>query len=239
MDIQRRKIEFIVLFYFLLFSAMNISAQVAEFQFAVRGGLNLSTALVNDAVAIKFKPGYHIGGTVEYMFSPKLGIQSGLFFSAKGAEIDGFNSGSYIGGSPDYTYTFNELYLDLPFYATFRKSISNKLNLNLGIGPYLGYGIAGKTKEKLNNGVFADGKTEIEWDTFGNGVYDETRDWLTGENLNRFDFGVGLKVDFEYDKLILGVGFESSIIDILNKNEYQQDLMYRNINIRTSIGYKF
>jgi hypothetical protein len=128
------------------------------------------------------------------------------------------------------------MYLQLPLYAALRKNISNNLNISIGFGPYFGYGIGGKIKKKLNGGMYSDGSTETIWDTFENGIYDEERYWLQGEVLKRFDFGAGFNVDFEYNKLVLGVGLESSIIDIMN---YDRDLHYRNINIRISTGYRF
>jgi hypothetical protein len=226
---------FFIFFLLLIAVKSNVSAQTAKFGFGIRAGLNLSTALVNDAVAIKFKPGYHIGGTVDYFFTQKFGLQSGLFFSVKGSKIVGFNSGDYVGGSPeDYAYTFNELYLRLPLYITFRKSISGKFNVNIGFGSYFAYGIAGKTKRTF----FPNRSTEIEWRTFGNGVYDEARDWLRGETLNPFDFGAGVKVDFGYNKFIWGIGLEAGILDVMNKKE-SRDLHYRNENISVSVGYRF
>ena len=84
--------------------------------------------------------------------------------------------------------------------------------------------------------MYSDGSTETIWDTFGNEIYDEERYWLQGEALKRFDFGAGFNVDIEYNKLVWSIGLESSIIDIMN---YDQDLNYRNINIRISTGYRF
>ncbi|MDR0612332.1 MAG: PorT family protein [Dysgonamonadaceae bacterium] len=161
------------------------------------------------------------------------------FFSVKGSKIVGFNSGGYVGRSPDDdTYTFNELYLRLPLYITFRKSISSKFNVNIGFGPYFAYGIGGKTKQTLHNSVFSDGSTEKKWDTFENGAYDEARDWLRGETLNPFDFGAGVKVDCGYNKFIWGIGLEAGIIDVMNKKE-SRDLHYRNENISVSAVYRF
>jgi hypothetical protein len=230
-----RKIVFICLLFFALNS---ISAQTTNFQFGAKGGLNLSTALVNDASAIKLRPGYYIGGTVDYLLTPKFELQSGLFLSKQGSIIEDLNSSSYDGGTPGWTHTFNQLYLQIPLYVAFRKNISNDWDMTIGFGPYFGYGIGGKTNKKLNNGIYGDGSTKTEWDTFGNGIYDESRDWLKGEYLNPFDFGAGIKLDVEYKKIIFGIGLETSIIDIMN-NEDDEDLNYRNINIRLSVGYRF
>jgi hypothetical protein len=232
-----RKIIFIC---FLLFALNPVSAQTTKFQFGVKGGLNLSTALVNDASAMKFNYGYHIGGTVDYLFTPKFGLQSGLFFSKQGSIIDNLNISGYVGGRPDFTHTFNQLYLQIPLYVAFIKNISSNLNMIIGFGPYFGYGIGGKTREKLNSGIYSDGSTETVWDTFGDGIFDESRDWLKGESLNPFDFGAGIKMDLEYKKIIFGIGIESSIISITNRENYRnENLDYRNINMRISTGYRF
>ena len=229
------KIAFICLFVCL---KINISAQTNSFRFGVQAGLNLSTALVNDAAKIELKPGYQLGATVKYPLSQNFQIQSGLLFSAKGSIIESLKSGSFDGGEPNFTHTFNQFYLELPLYVTYKIKIAKDLNVVWGIGPYLGYGIGGKTKHKLNDGIWGNGATEREWNTFGDGIFDKNRDWLRGESLNRFDLGAGIKVDLEYQKYVLGIGFTSSIIDIMKKQEYS-DLHYRNLNINISMGYKF
>jgi hypothetical protein len=217
-----RKFIFVCL---LFFAIQSISAQTSKFQFGVRGGLNLSTAIVHDGNS-KFKPGYHIGGTVDYLFSPKFELQSGLGFSQTGSIIDDFDIGSYNCGKPDHTFTFNSLYLKLPLYIAYRKDISDNLNFNIGLGPYFGYGIVGKTKRTLND---AAGITKKEWDIF---------DKSEIETLNKFDFGAGCKLDIGYNKFILGAGFESGLINVINK-KYSQEMKYRNVNISISVGYKF
>ena len=216
----------------------NIYAQTNSFRYGFKAGWNLSTAFVNDASEHKFKSGYQVGPTVEYFLSPNFYIQSELLFSAKGSKIENLNGSNYTGGQPDFTHTFNQFYLELPLYGTYKVNISENLNIALGVGPYLGYGAGGKTKKKLYNGVWGDGATEREWDTFGNGIFDGSRDWLHGESLNRFDFGAGIKVDLEYCKYVLGVVLASSIIDIAEKRVYS-NMQYRNLNINVSVGYRF
>ena len=216
--------------------ALSASAQSAPFHFGVKAGFNLSSAFVDDASAQKFMPGYHVGPTAEYRVSESFLIQSGLLFSKKGSKIEDLNKSSYAGGIPDMTHTYNQLYLELPVYGSYRIILSDKLNFVLGAGPYFGYGVGGKTKEKLNSGVWGDGKTEIEWNTFSDGVYDEGRDWLRGESLNHFDFGLGLKADLEFNHLVLGFGASASLINISRYNDYTS---YRNFNLSLSVGYRF
>jgi len=218
----------------------NVSAQTLPFRFGIKAGLNLSSATVSDATNTDLKTGYHIGGTVEYLLSEKFLIQSGLFFSTKGAKIYELNGSDQIGGGrPDWTHTFNELYLELPLYGAYKMNLSRNLNIVLGVGPYFGYGIGGETEHKLNSGIWADGSTERKWNTFGDGVFDEGRDWLRGETLKRLDIGIGIGVDLEYRKFILGIGYGHSLKNLAENDYYDDDLKYRNNNIQFSIGYKF
>ena len=214
----------------LLFIIKSISAQPSNFRIGVRGGLNMSTAFVHDGNS-KFKQGYHIGGTVDYALTQILELQSGLFFSKTGSIINGFNADSYIGGKPDHTFTFNTSYLKLPLYIAYRKNISGNMNFNTGLGPYFGYGIGGKTIQTLHSGVFGGSSTEREWDTFGSNEAIET--------LNRFDFGAGANAGVEFHKFVLGVGFETSIINVMYKKEYLNPFRYRNVNIGIFTGYRF
>jgi hypothetical protein len=97
----------------------------------------------------------------------------------------------------------------------------------LGGGPYFAYGIGGKTIHKLNDGGWAEGVTQHEWDTFGDGVFDRDREWLGGESLNRFDFGAGIQVGFVYQKYVLGAGGSASLIDIASNDRYESRLSTR------------
>ncbi|WP_291530562.1 porin family protein [Bacteroides sp. UBA939] len=224
----------------VLFFSLNLLAQDSSFRFGVKAGLNLSTAIVNEATNTRFKTGYHIGGTVDYLLPKNFLIQSGLYLSAKGSKIDNLYGSNYMGGKPDFTHTFNQFYLELPIRGAYRLNVSNDFNIVLGVGPYLGYGIGGKTKQKLNSGTWSEGNTEIEWDTFGNGVFDEGRDYLRGETLKRFDLGIGFGVDLEYRKYVLGIGYQCSVMDIASDDYYYPDLRYKNsVNIQISVGYKF
>ncbi|MFC7525561.1 porin family protein [Parapedobacter sp. GCM10030251] len=221
----------------LLFVTLNLSAQTLSPRFGIKAGLSLSYATVNDARGTDSKTGFHIGGTFEYPLSPRFLIQSGLLFSTKGSQVHVLNGSHYIPSPPDDTHTFNESYLMLPLYGAYKLNLTSDFNITFGIGPYLGYGIGGKTKQKLNSGSWSDGITEIQWDTFGNGIYDESRDWLRGTTLKRTDIGLGANIDFEYRRFILSVGYEKGLRNIAAQ-ENTHGLSYRNNTGQASIGYK-
>jgi hypothetical protein len=213
-------------------------AQPSSFRLGAKAGFNLSTAFVNDASESRFKPGFHAGLTVDYLLPGSFMIQSGLLFSVKGSQQDKLNGSDYIPWSPDMTHTFNQLYLELPLYGAYQVRLSDDVDMLVGGGPYLAYGIGGKTVHKLHSAVWTDGLIQRKWNTFGDGLYDKDRVWLKGEALNRFDFGAGLKVDFVYQKYVLGAEASVGMLNISNKDTYE-GMKYRNAGIRLSLGYTF
>ena len=226
------------LFCFFLCLSFKLLSQSNSFQFGVKTGIDITSAFLGDVYySSKFKNGYHVGVTIDYLLPQNFLLQSGLFFSSKGSEIDNLNNLDYIGGTPEYTHTFNESYLELPIRVAYRFSVAEELNMVVGLGSYFGYGVGGKTKQRLHNGFWGDGVTEHEWNTFGNGVFDRELDYLHGETLKKFDFGGSTNVDLEYRKFILGIGYNASIINIASKREFSP-MKYRNSDIRISFGYK-
>ncbi|MBT1702539.1 porin family protein [Chryseosolibacter indicus] len=221
----------------VLFVKLNVSAQTSPLRFGIKTGLNLSSATVHDATGTNSKTGYHIGGTLEYSFSQKFLIKSGLLFSTKGSKIDQLNASSYIPSPIDDTHTFNASYLILPLHGAYRLNVNNTVDIVLGAGPYFGYGIGGKTTQKLNSGSWSNGSTENEWKTFGSGVYDENRNWLHGTTLKQLDIGIGATLDFEYQNFVLGIGYEQGLKNIATQDSYYKP-QYKNRAIQASIGYK-
>lgn len=222
----------------LLFASLNLLGQTSPLQFGLKIGYNLSNATVNDATSVDSKSGYHIGGTLEYALSEKFLIQSGLLFSTKGSKIYQLNKSGYIPSPIDDTHTFNESYITVPIYAAYKLSVTRDFKIILGIGPYFGYGIGGTTKQKLNSGAWSSGVTEVKWETFGNGVFDENRDWLHGTTLKRLDMGLGGNIDFKYHKIIVGIGYEKGLRNITKQEDYPR-LSYKNNALQFSIGYRF
>lgn len=222
----------------LLFVSLDLSGQTSPFRFGVKVGYNLSNATVNDATGTNSRNGYHLGGIFEYSLSENFLIQSGLHFSTKGSEVYQLNKSDYIPSPIDDTHTFNESYITLPVYAAYKLNVTSDFRIIFGVGPYFGYGVGGITKQKLNSGSWSDGVTEVKWKTFGNDVFDKSRDWLHGTTLERFDIGVGGNIDFEYHKFILGMGYEKGLRN-LAVQENAPGLSYKNNTFQISIGYKF
>lgn len=220
----------VFLLTFILLLGINVLAQDSPFRFGVKAGVNMSNATIENKDADpKFKVGYQIGVTVDYTFTRDWLIQSGLSFTTKGSKVDDFYAGQMIGGDGrGTTHTFNQLYIQLPVYAAYRVNVTDNLGIVIGAGPYMAYGIGGKSKEKLHKAVFGDSSTERKFDTFGNGDDDI-------EQLNRVDFGLGLNVSAEFGKIVVGLGYEHGLLNVAAYD----GLKYRNRSAALTLGYKF
>ncbi len=219
------------LFFFtlVLLSGLNVLAQTTPFTFGIKAGVNMSNATIDNKDADpKLKIGYQVGATVDYTLTQEWLIQSGLSFTAKGSKIDDFDAGRTIGGDGrGTTHTFNELYIQMPLYAAYKVNVSENFGIVIGAGPYMAYGIGGKTKKKLHKAVFGDGSTEREFDTFGN-----AKDAI--EQLKRFDLGLGLNVSAEFGKIVVGLGYEHGLLNVAAYD----GMKYRNRNATLTLGYK-
>lgn len=222
----------------LLISGLQAAAQTSPFRFGVKAGYNLANTTVNDASGTDYKSGFTAGGLVEYSLSGNFLVQSGLYYSEKGVKVHQLNRSSYLPSPIDDTHTFNQSYITLPLYGAFRLNVTNDFKVVLGVGPYLGYGVGGQTKQKLKSGAWSGGITEIRWNTFGDGIFDNERDYLRGTTLKRLDMGLGGNISFEYHKFILGVGYEEGLRNIAETRD-RPNLSYRNNALNFSVGYRF
>ena len=190
---------------FALFCTMSF----AQLSFNVKAGLNLSSYIGDNSDHSKFKPGVRLGVGMEYQFTDIISLQPSLFFSQKGAKY----SEGYEGiVDADADVKINQLYLELPLMVGARIHTASNFDLLFKGGPYLAYGVGGKTK--------IDGVSE-KADTFGD------------DGLKRFDAGLGLGVAFEFGKIVVGVETGTSFTKVASGASAY------NLSALATIGYKF
>ena len=191
-----------------LVGAQNLSLNV-------KGGLNISN-FSGDIPDTKMKPGFHIGIGADFEFAPNMAIQSGLFFSNKGAKIDGeIDLGDYDILAAEITVNAN--YIQLPIHFAYKIDVMPGTKVVLHAGPYIAYGIAGKTKAEVAS-------VSEKVDTFGD----------DGLDLKPFDAGLGLGVGAEFGKIILDLGWD---MGLTNSGDSYVDIKTQNAYL--SVGYKF
>lgn len=152
----------------------------ASAQWNVQGGLNFSSTTAD---GVGTKVGYRIGvGYETSTAQTPWAFQTGLFFQSKGAKIESIKM------------TAN--YLEIPLYAAFNAKLNDKgTGLVFNAGPYLAYGVSGKTK--------ADNLGEM--DTF---------DDKTG--LERFEAGLGFGAGVKFDTFTISVQYQFGLTKLMN-----------------------
>lgn len=202
--------------------ALNVSAQGLP-KFGVEAGVNLSNSSWDvDPLDKKAKVGFQVGITADYAFTEEWHLQSGLSFTTKGGKIEGrlVEDGSMFDGK----ITVNQSYLQLPIYAAYKLEVVPGTKIVFNAGPYLAYGIGGKTKVSGDVAILdqvATGSGKV--DTFG-----------SDGMLNRFDFGLGAGVGAEFGNIVATIRYELGLTNV-----GKDDLDYKNRNAALTLGYRF
>jgi hypothetical protein len=160
-----------------------------------------------------------------------------LNFVSKGSKEDGKDLGKA---------KVNMLYLELPIMLSARLHLTKTSNLVFSGGPYMAYGVGGKTSIDVwlpipGTTGFHNVHKEYKLNTFGG---------MTDGNMGckRFDAGVGLGIAYEYRRIVVdlegqlglvkvhdGVSSFSEPMDIIEFEDYA----LKNLSAFITVGYKF
>ena len=203
---------------FSLIAAMLImvTAASAQVNLGIKGGVNMSNFYGDELNDKNAKIGFHIGLAADYEFMYNSAIQTGLFFTTKGAKYQG-SLGSVSG-----EISVNPMYLQLPVHYAYKLDVSPGTRIVFHAGPYAAYGVGGKTKFK----VFA-GSASTERD--GENVFGKDK------LLKPFDAGLGLGVGAEFGQILFDLGWDMGLVNISNVSNGKT----KNQNAYLSVGYKF
>lgn len=108
--------------------------------FGIRGGVNfskISESYEGYSASTKNYTGFNAGVSVDIPMLQSLYLQSGLYYTVKGAKIEEIKC--------------NPSYLEIPILASYRYNFSDAVQFQLNVGPYLAYGIGGKWKDTEND----------------------------------------------------------------------------------------
>ncbi|GHV25234.1 hypothetical protein FACS1894176_03220 [Bacteroidia bacterium] len=222
-----------------LIAIVGVATANAQLQFGVKAGLNVSnlSGLENDYdesgvdYSNPYKLGFHVGVAAQYLFTPQVGIETGLYYSALGAKQE--YKISEAGYHATLATKYNPSYLQLPISVLYKFGIGQDLSLYPSVGIYLGYGLGGKAKlglEDTNIPVDELDIDEEEYDFFGK---TDGEEWT-----NRFDYGATFGLTLQYTNYTIGLGYDLGLAKINKESESGvKDL--KNANIKVSVGYLF
>ncbi len=191
-----------------------VTGASAQLNLGVKGGVNMSNFYGDDLDDQNVKIGFHVGLAADYEFAYNSAIQTGLFFTTKGAKY------SESVGDASADFTVNPMYLQLPVHYAYKLDVTPGTRIVFHAGPYVAYGIGGKSKL---SGSLGDWDGETEWDVFGD------------DGFKRFDAGLGLGVGAEFGPILLDLGWDMGLVNIADSNSGD----IKNQNAYLSVGYKF
>ena len=150
--------------------------------------------------------GFHVGAKAEYNITDNLYGNAALLFSQKGCQFE--EDGEKLTANPGY--------IELPIHIGYRFKMSEKVSIFGEIGPYFAYGICGKLKVE---------------DSF----WEYDMKFFDIDEVNKFDFGWGVKAGVEYAKFQISLGYEGGITEVFDS----RGLDPHNSNFMVSVAYMF
>ncbi len=204
-----------------------VSAQSASLN--IKGGLNMSNYYGDNLTDKNLKPSFHVGVGADLEFITNVSIQTGLYYSSKGAKYT-YNSPFKAAGDIEYDVTAN--YIQLPIHLAYKLNITPGSKVFFHAGPYFAYGVGGKRNIKSK---YTDDLKPI----FGE---QELNTFDSSFGLKPFDIGVGLGVGIEFDVILIDLGWDMGLKNIarglkVGETTYKQNV--KNQSAYLSVGYKF
>lgn len=199
----------------------------SRFSFAILGGANFQNLngknMIGDKLENDMILGYHAGVNVQIPVAPDFYFQPGLMFNTKGAK------NTTVG----VTNTYKLSYIELPLNFVYKVNLGGG-SFMLGFGPYVGYGIAGKT-------IYEGGAASVESDIEFKKVV-EIGDPLTTAYIKPFDAGGNIFFGYELAAgIFLQLDTQLGMININPEDKRFPDskLSIKNTGYGLSLGYRF
>ena len=172
----------------------------------------MDTQTLNATDVYNGKIGFHAGLAADYEFMPNMAIQSGLFFTTKGANLKNTDNSN-----------FNLMYVQIPVHFAYKIVVTPDTRIVLHAGPYAAYGVSGNIKvgDKKYD-LFKD--RTIELPILGP---------LGLRGANRFDAGLGLGVGAELGSFVVDLGWDAGLIKL------HESFNRKNMSAHLSLGYNF
>ena len=153
---------------------------------SIKGGLNMSNFYGDELSDKNMKVGFHIGVGADLEFTPNMALQTGLFYSTKGAKFKSKEEGDWINAEVAANY------LQIPIHLAYKIDVTPGTKVVLHAGPYLAYGIGGKATVG-----------PVKVNTFDKDL-----------GFKPFDAGLGLGVGVEFGMILVDLGWDMGLTNI-------------------------
>lgn len=206
--------------------------------FGVRAGLNFSIMSGDDeeVPGLGYRNGFFGGVSADIRVINSFGINTGLFFTQKGVNVDDFGyyliDGGMINPNPGYeihggsraddvtTLEYRDVhitanFIEIPVYASYRLNFNDVHRAQVFFGPYFDMGVYGKGSCKVN------GRKESV------SIYDDE------VGAHRFQMGLGLGAAYSWRQFSLGLSYQWGLTNIASESGSHWD------NFNIALGYNF
>ena len=204
---QNKEMKKLFLAATLLLATISIVSAQSRPTFRVDAnfvGSNMPEVFAGVSKTYSILGGLRVGGAAEFAIGQSgFYIAPGLAYSMKGAKTQ-------------YSTTRTH-YLQVPINGGFRASFTEDMTISLEVGPYLAYGLAGKST--ANN-------LDVSTDPFGD-----------QGSLKRFDMGLGISAALGYQRYYFQVGYDHGILNVAQKGS--SDNSTRNYDFYVGVGVRF
>ncbi len=179
--------------------ALSMSAMAQDLSFIVNAGYqganlaNIDKKTAKAELLNGFRGGVAVDWTFLNLGVTQLSVQPGVYFSMKGAKLASLD----VNKKPvDLIRQLN--YIDVPVLLNARFGLADHTNVFVNAGPYVAFGINGKTKLAKPDKE----KSISDIDLFKDKVY------------NRFDWGMQVGAGVEFNRFMVGVGYQLGLQDL-------------------------
>lgn len=189
----------------------------AQLRIGFVGGVQSANIIAKDAsetYTASYKTGFQLGITIDKSITDHFSIRPQLLYSLKGTKNDPINIG-FGYGIAESSFTLS--YLELPVQLMYGIE-AGPGKILLGAGPYLAYGLSGKSTAVLA------GKSETESIEFG----------LSADQIKRIDFGLKLSAGYE---LTSGISFSAHFTPGLANLSNEPATTAKNTVFGASVGF--
>jgi hypothetical protein len=228
------KLKFLFLSTVFFTTATAVKAQSGQ----LRAGINLANVSVNsngrvaDANQLtSFQVG--IIGDVA-LAGGAVSLQPGLIYTGKGSKIQNGEPGQ-IGY---FKQTSNPFYIEVPVNIVFKAPIGGENKFFAGGGPYLGVGIAGKSKTEGSAVIGVNGEREIQFSNDDPTTLSEEEGTGFGI-LKRFDYGLNGTVGIEGKSIVLSANYGLGLAKLQSGSNNGDGNNNKHRVLSFTVGFKF
>jgi len=205
---------------------LNSNAQTIS----IKAGLIFSNLHIEDdgpdsEFDSKIKIGYQLGAMVAFPISEKFAFETGILFSTKGNRI---KQDIPSGFGPDFEFKsiLELVYVEVPLHLE-RKFTIGKLEMFGAFGPYVAYGLYGRTKSEIV--VFGEAEKVIDDVKWGN-------DEMTGE-LRRLDYGLTAGAGVHLKSFRVAITYSYGLANISSYTDNNSKIQNRVVGL--AVSYRF